>query len=258
MQLSYRYTAARAELDRWRDAGRTARLWLRDDDAIEPGQRLDDLLTRLLVHGAPCLLAVVPMLAGPKLADRLRAQPLVRVAMHGAWHTNHAPAGRKSEETPAERGIEAVLTELAMARERLITHFGAASGHWYVPPWNRIDRTVAARLPALGFGVLSTFSDRQLGLAPALAELNTHVDIMDWKGGRVGRTVDAAMAQLATELALARRQGWRPVGVLTHHLVHDADAWAALDAILELVSSHQAAVWLHPDELAAEAAATAA
>jgi hypothetical protein len=245
--------AARAELDRWSGAGRTARLWLRDDDAQEPGGALDALLSRLRTYRAPCLLAVVPMRAGDALAQRLRMEPLVRVAMHGAWHTNHAGSGRKAEETPIDRGIDAIMSEWAVARDRLCTHFGAGAGFWYVPPWNRIEREVAARLPSLGFRAISRFTSRGLGLAPALAEANTHVDIMDWKGGRVGRTIAAVMADLTAELAHARLHGWRPVGLLSHHLVHDAQAWETLDAILELTSRHPAARWCRPDDLLAEA-----
>ncbi len=37
---------------------------------------------------------------------------------------------------------------------------------------------------------------------------------------------------------LARRDHWRPVGILLHHLVHDATAWATLDAIMDEVSTH--------------------
>jgi hypothetical protein len=243
------------ELDLWRDTGRVARLWLRDDDAHEPSGPLDQLLTRMEAFAAPCLLAVVPMKAGEALAEALYGTALARVAMHGAWHRNHAPAGRKSEETPQERGVDVIAAELTAARARLTAQFGAAAGRWYVPPWNRIGRNVAAMLPGLGFSALSTFAGLSFGLDPVLIEANTHVDIIDWKGGRVGLTPAQALERLATELAAARAEGWRPVGVLTHHLVHDADAWAALDAILDAASRHPAARWCDPDELLAESSA---
>ena len=37
----------RDELDRWAEAGRTATLWWRDDDAVMPGPLLDRLAERL-------------------------------------------------------------------------------------------------------------------------------------------------------------------------------------------------------------------
>jgi hypothetical protein len=249
MHASTHWPMLVSELDHWHDAGRRARFWLRDDDAHEPTPALDELLQRLRSHCAPCLLAVIPMHAGEPLAARLRDEPLVRIAMHGAWHTNHAPQGRKSEETPVERGIEPILAELATARTRLITHFGKMAGDWYVPPWNRIDKAVAARLPDIGFSVISTFSDDLFQIDPALAQVNTHVDLMDWKGGRIGRTDATVAMDIAAQLSRARERGWSPVGILTHHLVHDATAWSVMDMILDVVSRHPAAAWTAPDDL---------
>ncbi len=249
MHESYHWAMLVDELDRWHDAGRKARFWLRDDDVQEPTPALDKLLQRLRFYGAQCLLAVIPMRTGEPLAGRLQDEPMVRVAMHGAWHTNHAPAGQKSVETPIERGIDPILTELAAARARLITHFGERAGDWYVPPWNRIDKAVVARLPDLGFSAVSTFADNLFHLGPALAQVNTHIDLMDWKGGRTGRTEAAVAMDTATQLARAREQGWAPVGILAHHLVHDATAWSVMDGILDLVSRHPAAMWSAPDDL---------
>jgi hypothetical protein len=249
MHASYYWPTLVDELDRWHDAGHQAQFWLRDDDAHEPTAALDELLHRLRSHGAPCLLAVIPMHAGEPLATGLRDEPLVRIAMHGAWHINHAPAGRKSAETPVERGIEPILAELAAARTRLIAHFGETAGDWYVPPWNRMDKAVAARLPDIGFSAISTFADDLFHRGPALAQVNTHIDLMDWKGGRAGRTGSAVALDITKRLAHAREQGWGPVGILAHHLVHDAVAWSVMDMILNLVSDHPAAVWSAPDDL---------
>jgi hypothetical protein len=251
MRGGYRTSELTAELELWRVAGQRVRLWLRDDDAEAPGPELDRLLGSLRRHRAPCLVAVVPMRAGRALADRLAGEALVRVAMHGAWHANHAPAGRKPEETPAERGLEAIVTELAAARGRLMEHFGAAAGRWYVPPWNRIGPQVAARLPGLGFQAISTFADNLLHLEPELAQANTHVDIMDWKGGRIGRPFDAVTADLAAKLANARARGFGPVGLLTHHLAHDATAWETLDRLLGVFADDPAMTWSAPDDVLA-------
>ncbi len=257
MHEGYHNPALIEELDRWRAAGRIARLWLRDDDACQPGPSLDRLLESLRRYQAPCLLAVIPMSANQALADRLAVETGIRVAVHGASHVNHAPPGRKSEETPLERGVEAIAAELGAARERLTGLFGEAAGSWYVPPWNRISVEVAALLPELGFHVLSTFARPLPDLGASLVQVNTHVDLMDWKGGRVGRLATAVMADLTSELAQARLGGWRPVGVLTHHLVHDAHAWEALDALLALVANHPAAHWSDPFSLTSEMGAVA-
>jgi hypothetical protein len=242
-----------AELDRWGAAGRTARLWLRDDDAVRPTPALEALIDRVRAHDAPCLVAVIPALASTALAGRLSQEPLLRVAMHGIVHANHAPEGRKTEETPAELGPARIRDGLAAARARLTAMFGPCAGDWYVPPWNRIGCEAAALLPSLGFRSLSAYGPTPLALSTALRQLNTHVDLMDWRGGRIGRPTEAVAADLAAALALARADGWRPVGVLAHHLVHDAAAWRTLDALLDAVSRHPAAEWRDAEALVAEA-----
>lgn len=254
MSERYEADALKAELDRWGEAEREARLWLRDDDAVEPTPALDRLLGLIRDHDVPCLLAVIPTLATEALAERVAGEPLLRAAMHGISHANHAPAGRKSEETPAERGLDRIRDELSIARTRLLSLFGEAAGRWYVPPWNRIGREAAALLPMIGFRAISAFGSQPLAASPALAELNTHVDLMDWKGGRIGRAFPAVAADLARELALARTEGFRPVGLLAHHLAHDAEAWRTLDAVLRLVERHRGARWHAADDLLAEPA----
>jgi hypothetical protein len=239
------------ELDRWQDAGRVARLWLRDDDAQAPTPALETLLSQLAHYEAPCMLAIIPMRAGEALAARLGAETGITIAMHGAWHTNHAQNGFKSTETPIERGLNPILIELAQSRMRLTNFFGARAGDWYVPPWNRLEMGVAAGLPDIGFRAVSAFADTLFHLAPALVQSNTHVDLMDWKGGRIGRTTQAVAIDLAAQLMLARQNNWAPVGILTHHLVHDQTAWSALNDVLETVSQHPAAFWHDPDDFLA-------
>jgi hypothetical protein len=245
-----------AELDRWRAAGRMARLWLRDDDAVRPTAELDALVGRLRAHGAGCLLAVIPMLAEHALAERLLAEPLVLPAMHGAFHASHALPGRKSEETPEERNTADSLAALREARKRFAAMFGEGAARWYVPPWNRIPGGLAARLPELGFRAVSSYRTNLPGPVGGLALHPAHVDIMDWRGGSRGRPTEAVMADLAEQLAAARTDGWRPVGILCHHLVHDAAAWQALDAILALPDIHGSVAFGLPGDTSLRAAST--
>jgi len=106
-----------------------------------------------------------------------------------------------------------------------------------------MGREAAALLPSLGFAALSRFGTGKLDAAEGLKELNTHVDLMDWKGGRIGRPPADVAADLAVALAAARDDGLRPVGILTHHLAHDAQAWETLDGLLALATRHPAAEW---------------
>ena len=236
------------ELDLRAEAGQQAHLWLRDDDAMAPGPALERLLALCQKHDAPLLLCVIPMRAEESLAHQLANRTGVEIAAHGAWHKNHAPAGRKSEEMAIERGRSVLLTELTQARERLIALFGDSAGRWYVPPWNRISSEVAALLPQIGFAALSTFAELTHG-CPALAEHNTHVDLIDWRAGRVGRSADVIAARLAEQLTQARLAGFRPVGVLTHHLDHDDVAWSVLEQLLAVTAAHPATRWIKASQL---------
>jgi hypothetical protein len=52
------------ELDRWQQAGKVARCWLRDDDAVEPSMPLERLLEVTGAFSVPLTLAVIPATAG--------------------------------------------------------------------------------------------------------------------------------------------------------------------------------------------------
>lgn len=235
-----------AELSHWRDAGRTARFWLRDDDAIEPTPALERLTALAEAAAAPVLLAIIPMRAASGLVELLARRPLLIPAMHGAWHRNHAPPERKKEETPAERGLDAIAAELGAARARLVDLFGPAAGRCYVPPWNRIPASVADLLPKLGFASVSTFGPKTPLVSDRLAQVNTHVDLMDWHGGRVGHPPARIAEMLASALARARADGFRDVGVLAHHLVHDETAWAVLEELAAFLAGRRETRWIAP------------
>jgi hypothetical protein len=238
-----------AELDLWTSSGQQARLWLRDDDAEASSAPLKRLLGLIKTFDIPCLLAIVPMRAQPGLARALKGHGLITAAVHGAWHTNHEPVGNKAAETPVTRGLSIITEELALARLRLMEIFGSGAGVWYVPPWNRIDSAVAALLPDIGFTAISAFAGNVFPRVSGFQQHNTHVDIMDWKNGRIGREASAVAADLAAALAAARLDGFRPIGVLTHHLVHDETAWRVLEEMMTVTRRHPAARWIAPAAL---------
>lgn len=222
------------EAARWRDAGRTAELWWRDDDAIDAGPSLDRLLAIVRDTGTPLALAVVPAQATSALATRLADEPDVDVLQHGYAHTNHAVAPDKKIEVGVQRPAMLTLGELAtgwMALERL---FGPRALPVMVPPWNRIAPVLVPTLPEIGYRGLSTFGPR-LRVHPVrgLLQVNTHVDLIDWKGGRVFAGEETVLAGLVTALAQARSGGGEPIGILSHHLAMDAGAWDFLRSLWE-------------------------
>lgn len=226
------------ELRVWVEAGLTPRLWLRDDDATRPTQALDRLLVLAGAHAAPLLLAVIPEPCEAALAERLADEPLVTPAVHGFAHANHAAPGAKATElteNDAGRTADTVLAELRSGRSKLLRLFGTRLSPFLVPPWNRMSDAVAGRLGESGFGAVSLFGWKARNCP--LARLDTDIDFMNWRGGRVGHDLGFVAESLAGALRSARLHGARPVGLLTHHLAHDETAWSVLASLLDHLSA---------------------
>ena len=228
-------------LSRLAEDGRPIRFWLRDDDAVAPSATLDRLIA--VAGEVPLALAVIPALAEPALAGRLAECPRVSVLQHGYAHTDHsAPAAKKCELGP-ERPAATVLGELAAGRDRLGIFTRVVPV--LVPPWNRIAEDIVAGLPALGFRALSVYGERPVSRA-GLPRLNTHIDPVDWHGGRAFLGEDVVLASLIARLERLRTgaaERDEPTGILTHHLVHDAASFAFLANLLPAIADHPACRW---------------
>jgi hypothetical protein len=235
-----------AALERWRDVGRQPVFWLRDDDAVAPTAPLDRLVGLTARRGVPVALAVIPAHAERDLARRLAMQPHVTAVVHGWSHRNHAPAGEKKQELGPHRPAATVLGELAQGLKRIRVMF-ARSAPLLVPPWNRIDAALIPALAGLGYRGLSTFGPPK----PApLRLVNTTVDIMDWHGTRGCRDHAAIVAEIVAGLDAGFADPSRPpVGVLTHHLVHDESAWDFLERLFEITTPDGAGRWVGVDAL---------
>jgi hypothetical protein len=221
------------EIARWRDAGRDIELWWRDDDATDTGAALDRLLELQRQTAVPLALAVVPARATPALAERLAAVPAIDVLQHGYAHANHAlPPDKKCELGP-HRPAMLVLGELGTGRMALERLFASRALPVLVPPWNRIAPALVPALPEIGFSGLSTFAARRRAEpVRGLRQVNTHVDVIDWKDGPKFVGQDAALAALVEALRRSRSATSEPVGLLSHHLAMDEGAWDFLRSIL--------------------------
>lgn len=230
------WTPLDTELARWRAAGLILPLWWRDDDAVAPGAALDQLIALSRRHGLPVHLAVIPAGADPSLADLVATTPELIPVVHGWAHQNHAPSGEKKAEFGDHRPLAALRADAERGLSRLRTLFGPQLRPVFVPPWNRIAPGLTTELAGLGFSALSTFTPRSAAeAAPGLAQINTHLDPIDWKGNRSLVDPDRLIARIAGQLA-DRREGRadpdEPYGLLTHHLVHDAAIWQFIDALV--------------------------
>lgn len=233
-------------LDRLADHGQRLDFWLRDDDVTEPTPALDRLIGLCNRHHVPVLLAAIPAGTGAPLAQRLAPEPLVRMAVHGWAHQNHAPPGEKKQELGPHRPTDTVADQLSEGVRHLSTLFGPHFVPVLVPPWNRIAPQVVTALPGIGFRALSVFGPEKPGPLP---QINTHVDLIDWRGSRGVRPAEDLFADLNRRIdaVVAARSG--SVGLLGHHLVHDAAAWDFLDRVLALAAAHPACRWPTFDQM---------
>jgi hypothetical protein len=186
---------------------------------------LERLLDLAAAARVPLALAVIPMAAQPALFSRLEKG--VDVLQHGADHANRAAPGAKKSEFPREEPAAAALERLATGRERLQALAGARALPVLAPPWNRFREDLLGELPGIGLRGLSGYGARGAAApAPGVVQINTHVDLVAWQAGR--RFIGAESA-----LALAMNYFTRdePIGWLTHHAVHDADAWQFLERL---------------------------
>jgi hypothetical protein len=238
-------------LARWGAQGRRPLFWLRDDDAVAATDQLRRLLDLAARFDVPVALAVIPEPAEEGLAAALATRSGVDVLVHGWAHSNHAPAGQKKQELGLHRPADVVLDELARGLARARHLFGAAARPILVPPWNRIDPALLPRLPALGYAALSVFGSPK----PApIAMLNTTVDLIDWHGTRSLREPAALLGEIVEQLdaGLDEAGGGLPIGILTHHLVHDAAIWGFLRDLLD-VTTRGGGAWAASGALLARA-----
>ncbi len=223
-----------AALRRREEDGAPVAAWWRDDDAVTASPALDRLLTLARAAGWPVGLAVVPGRIEPSLPERIAGEPGLDVLVHGLVHRDHAPPGEKKAEFGPHRPLPEMEEDVVRALRLAQDAFPGKALPVFVPPWNRIAPDLAARLPALGYRALSTFrADRRR--LPSLAPLETHLDPIDWHGTRGLADRDGLVRDLAAAI-----DGAAPVGLLTHHAIHDEAVWAFLAALLDRLAASPA------------------
>ena len=236
------------ELSRAADQGLSLPFWWRDDDAVHPSSKLERLIALTDRFGIRPLLAVIPVKASPSLADWL-AEANADAAQHGYAHANYAAAGSKSCEFPDRLSTEEARNLLQAGRRRMDALFGRAWLPIFVPPWNRFAERHRALLPGCSFKIYSGFGDPPT-LPDGVHASNVHIDIMQWRPERRFLGTEACLAALAREVARRRRAPFRsneasaaPIGVMTHHLVHDEQAWGFLECLAEYLSGMPSVQW---------------
>jgi hypothetical protein len=256
------------ELDRWQANELIANFWWRDDDA----QFDDDAFKRLIdlagTESLPLVLAVSPMLMTDRFVARLNGLPGVLVAAHGYRHINHATASLKGEFGP-DRPLEVMRGEIEELAGEFAARFPDRGIAMFVPPWHGLDSRLISDLERVGFKVLSMFESRvSRGLERAAAQLRAigsafprrsikprrgsierldcSVSLLKYEGPNI--TANPCCLEKVLRALSARRLGFlpveQPIGILTHHLLHDEDAWTYLSQILMVTAHHPATRYL--------------
>ncbi|WP_170333007.1 polysaccharide deacetylase family protein [Ruegeria arenilitoris] len=238
------------ELDIWQARGLTLPLWWRDDDAVSVTPQLGTLSELSQSLDLPVHLAIIPRHADSGLVEYVAELAMLIPVVHGWAHQNHAPPEEKKSEFRLHRPIPNILDDARAGFERLHALFGDKLCPIFVPPWNRVAPEVVRELPELGYRAVSTATPRKTRMpTPGLEQINTHLDPIDWRGTRGLVSPDNLVTQTAG-LLRDRREGrtdnTEPFGVLTHHLVHDADIWTFTEALLRRLLSGPGIAWALP------------
>ncbi len=247
IEINDAWDALECELYLWQKSGNPATLWWRDDDAQLPCPQLDQLLHLSASTATPLVLATIPHRVDPSLNSKTDVVANIAIVQHGWSHTNHAPADEKKCELGDHRKLDTIRQELVKGADILTDTFGSSYLPVLVPPWNRISATVTSHLKTYGYSGLSTFGNAPTRQSiPGLCQINTHVDLINWRKDRRFIGTVAALALITSHLS-QRRNGYIPAheatGILTHHLVHDDELWQFLELLFQFTADHRAIQW---------------
>ena len=239
------------EFDAWRNAGRCAELWLRDDDAGGAEDPLVQLVELCGVYGVPANFAAIPVNSTRATGDLIAALDGARVLVHGYAHADHAGVGERKTEYSDMRSVADVEAEWREAIRLIEAIYGAKSRRVFVPPWNRMSPVLEARLPEVGFEGYSGLGARNSATAHGLVVANVHVDMIDSRR-HAFRGSDAALASIVQHLRDKRvgaADAAEPTGVMTHHLVLDSEAWSFLRQLFACTTGQTGIRWCSGDEI---------
>jgi hypothetical protein len=235
-----------AALEEYSRLGLSPGFWLRDDDASCPAAALDRLIELTMRFGIPVALAIIPARTGEDLAARLAPHPHAAPIVHGWAHKNHAGIGEKKQEFGPHRPLAEMQDELNRGLRTMNNLYPERLVPMFVPPWNRIAPELIGFLEEAGYSALSRFGPPGVPIGDGIANINTHIDIMDWRGGKTCKEHEVLTRLLAEALTQSLAGGRYPIGILTHHLVHDEAAWNFLENLFSFAHGQR---WLSAQEL---------
>lgn len=241
------------ELDQWARERRTAQFWWRDDDAEDISANLSRMLATAARFDVVIGLSVIPAKLKPRLVKGLEREPHAQVLVHGFAHENHARPGQAKRELGGARPLDAVVSDMERGLALMRSAFGRRVLPVLVPPWNRIVPGAVTRLPRLGYRGVSTWKPRATAHpVPGLIQVNTHLDVIDWRRGRIVKDEGLIAGLLLRKLRWRRERKARalePLGLLTHHAYWDTAMERNIVNLLGATTGHPAATWHRPAEV---------
>ena len=233
-RLSLDFDDLARELDLWAEAGRVARFWWRDDDAIAPTPALTQLLDLSDAHRIEVAVAVIPATASDALAGRASSRADTPRSCSTAMRTRtmRRPASRRSNAAASGRSTRCSASSAragggsqscsARAPSRSSPRRGTAS-----------SGRCSTRLGEAGFRGASAYGPRARdgrGARPRRRQCACRSD--ELARAPLRRRRQGAERRSRRAQGAARRgatEADEPLGLLTHHLDHDAELWDFLD-----------------------------
>jgi hypothetical protein len=251
--MSDAWDRVREELDDWATQGRAAEFWWRDDDAQDSSPRLGALFAVARNFDVTVGLSAIPAKISPRLVSALVRTREAQVLVHGFRHENHARPGQAKREFGGTRGPDEIVEDLSRGLALARGAFGKSLLPVLVPPWNRILPSALPHLPGLGYRGISTWKPRPTAHpAPGLLQVNTHLDFIDWRRGRIVKDQRLIAGLLLRKLRWRRKRRARasePLGLLTHHALWNAENERIVTRLLEVTRAHPAVRWLTPQSV---------
>jgi hypothetical protein len=240
----------RAELDIWAAEKRTAAFWWRDDDATDVSRELTAMLALARAHDVTIGVSAIPAKLTRRLVSYLGREAHVQVLVHGFAHLNHARPGQAKREFGGTRSLAEMTGDLTEGLRLARAAFGREVLPVLVPPWNRIHPRAVAALPGLGYRGMSTWKPRPSPHpVSGLVQVNTHLDIIDWRRGKALKDERLIAALLLRKLRWRRERRARaaePLGLLTHHAFWTQAKERIIARLLDVTQGHPAVRWLEP------------
>lgn len=216
-------------LSKLKASERIINVFFRNDDVDVDEPALRQLLATFTELKAPLNLEVIPGRLMETCVALLKeySRSQFELHQHGWQHISHETVDRKCE-FGASRSYEQQLNDIARGQQRMNEAFGQSWSRVFTPPWNRCTEETYRALDQLGFEGLSKDSSKPLVTGYRFREISVTFDLYRWKGEPAMKSPENVFGELAVQV-----RKLDTVGIMLHHKVMDAVAFAFLQQLTE-------------------------